>query len=105
MTRYEVIITPAAEADLVESFAYIHSRAPLNAARWLCDLYKAIDGLAEFHGHSRAPESDWLYRDLRHKIFKSHRIIFSIDDDAKRVYVHYVRHGARRAVGEPDTEE
>jgi plasmid stabilization system protein ParE len=103
--RYQVIITPAAEADVIESMQYIHARSPLNAARWLRMLYKAIGELGEFHGYGRAPESDWLDFELRQKVFKSHRIVYSVDEKKRIVHVHFVRHGARRGVGERDTEE
>ena len=103
--KYEVIITPAAEADVAEAFAYIRSRSPLNAEKWLRALYDVVDGLAEIRGYGRAPESDWLDFDLHQKVFKSHRIVYSIDHERRRVYVHYVRHGARRAVREPWAEQ
>jgi plasmid stabilization system protein ParE len=103
--KYPVIITPAAEADVVAAFAYIRARSPMNAARWLKSLYKAIDGLGEFHGYGRAPEGDWLDCELRQKVFKSHRIVYSVDDKKKIVHVHFVRHGARRAAGERSSGE
>lgn len=105
MNSYTVIITPAAEADVVESFAYIQERSPLNAERWLRQLYKAIHDLEGFAGHGRAREADFLDADLRQKIFKSHRIVYTVDKAAKIVTVHYVRHASRRAVGDiPDDE-
>jgi plasmid stabilization system protein ParE len=45
--KYRVIITPAAEEDVAESFAYIHARSPLNGARWLKSLYYAVFGQSE----------------------------------------------------------
>jgi len=97
---YEVLITPAAEAEVAETFEYIRIRSPMNARRWLQALYNAIEALAGFHGYGRAPESDWLDTDLRQKVFKSHRIIYSVDQRRRKITVHFVRHGARRRLGE-----
>lgn len=35
MNHAAVVITETAEAELVEAFAYIHARSPLNAERWM----------------------------------------------------------------------
>jgi plasmid stabilization system protein ParE len=101
--KFKVIVTPAAEADLAESFAYIHARSPHNAGRWLRALYREIRGLETVAGFGRAPESDYLGVELRQKVFKSHRIIYTLDEKKRLVHVHYVRHGARRPLGEPET--
>ena len=41
--KYTVLITPTAEEEIREAFAYIHCDAPLSAQRWLTRLYKKID--------------------------------------------------------------
>jgi plasmid stabilization system protein ParE len=105
LSKYTVIITPAAEADALEAFEYIHSRAPLNAARWLQGLYKVIGKLEDFAGHGGAPESEMLECDLRQVVFKSHRVLYTVDKAKAVVWVHYVRHGARRGIGEPEDTE
>jgi len=38
--KYQVIVTPDAQAGIRESFIYIHERSPLNAARWLETVLK-----------------------------------------------------------------
>ncbi len=43
--KYEVIISPHAEDSIISAFRYIHERSPVNAARWLKDLYSCIDSL------------------------------------------------------------
>jgi plasmid stabilization system protein ParE len=35
---YDVIVTPAAENDIAEGFAYIQARSPVNAERWVRGL-------------------------------------------------------------------
>jgi len=100
--KYTVVIAERAANDVAEGFAHIHARSPMNAERWIRAIYGEIDRLEEFCGYGRARESEFLGVELRQKVFKSHRIIFSIDRAKKRVVVQYVRHAARRAVGEPD---
>jgi plasmid stabilization system protein ParE len=43
--KYDVIVTPEAQAGIREAFLYIQERSPLNAARWLQGLYAEIDTL------------------------------------------------------------
>ena len=104
--RYQVIVTPEAQAGFRESFAYIHERSPLNAARWLQALYGEIDTLERFPERCAfAREREYLDEDLRQLVFKSHRIVFRVAKNEKRVYVLYVRHAGRRAAGEPAEDE
>ncbi len=104
--RYVVIVTPEAEANIAAAYEYIAERSPLNAARWLRDLYQQIDGLEEFpRRFGEAREQAHVFTEIRQAIFKSHRIIFTIDDASGTVYVVYVRHGKMRAIGEPDDSE
>lgn len=104
--KYTVEITPTAEAELWQAFEYIHRRAPLNAARWLKGIHKAIDSLELFPTRcGTAREAKYLHADLRQFIFKSHRIIFAIDEKTKIVRILYVRHGSMRAIGESDDED
>lgn len=107
--KYHVIVTPEAQAGIRESFAYIHERSPLNAARWLQALYAEIDILEKFPERCAvAREREYLDEDLRQLVFKSHRVVFTVQKKEKRVYVLYIRHAKRRAVGQPaedDTEE
>ena len=101
--RYTVEMTPNAEKELHNAFGYIHERAPGNAVRWLREIYKAIDSLEEFPNRCAiAPESQYLRDTLRHYIFKSHRIIFFVDEAASVVRILYIRHGSMRSVGQSD---
>jgi plasmid stabilization system protein ParE len=98
---YLVIVTPEAQTGIRESFAHIHERSPLNAARWLQALYDKIDTLETFPERCAfARERQYLDEDLRQLVFKSHRIVFAVKKSEKRVYVVHVRHAKRRAVGE-----
>ena len=106
--RYGVILTPEAETRIVAAFRYILERSPLKAEKWLRALYKKIDSLEQMP--ERCPlarENEYFEETLRHLIFKSHRIIFRIDETKRLVQVLYVRHAKQQAVGEapPDEEE
>lgn len=106
MTTFTVIVTPEAQACIRESFLYIHERSPLNAARWLRELYAKIDTLEHFPERCAfAREREFLEDDLRQLVFKSHRVVFFVDIKKRVVSVLSVRHGKRRAIGEPDGEE
>jgi plasmid stabilization system protein ParE len=106
--KYVVIVTPQAEANIGATYQYIAERSPANAATWLRDLYEQISRLEKFpRRFSRAREQDHVAEEIRQLIFKSHRIIFTIDDESAKVRVVFVRHAKMRAVGEtePDIQE
>ena len=106
LRKYHVIVTPEAQAGILEAFGYIHERAPLNAARWLQALYAEINTLERFPERcAKARECEYLDEDLRQLVFKSHRVVFAVRKEEKRVYVLHVRHAKRRAIGEPDEED
>ena len=105
MRKYQVVVTPEAQAGIRLAFDYIYERAPLNAARWLKGLYKQIDTLERFPERCVfARERKYLEVDLHQVVFKSHRIVFRIVERQNKVYVLYVRHAKRRAVGEKVAE-
>jgi plasmid stabilization system protein ParE len=51
-----------------------------------------------------ARENEYLEGRLRQLLFKSHRIIFRVEQAEKIVRVLYVRHGRQKTVGERDNE-
>jgi plasmid stabilization system protein ParE len=101
--KFDVIVTPEGQAGIPEAFLYIHERSPLNAIRWLQGLYGEIDTLERFPERcSYAREREYLGGDLRQLVYKSHRVVVSVDKPNSTVYVLSVRHGKRRAAGEPE---
>lgn len=74
----------------------------MNAERWIRAIYREIHELEVFPGYGRAREGNLLGVELRQKVFKSHRIIFSVDESDTTVTVHHVRHAARRSIGEAE---
>jgi plasmid stabilization system protein ParE len=101
--RYEVIVTPEAETGIFSAFEYVNERSPENAAKWLRGLYRAIDALETAPERcSVARENEYFEGTLRQLLFKSHRIVFRVEQAEKIVTVLYVLHGKQRTVGEPD---
>ena len=106
MTQYEVIVTPEAKENIIAAFDYISERSPLNASRWLSGLYRQINDLELMPSRfGRAREQDYFEEDVRQVVYKSYRIIYRIDEVELRVYVLYVRHAKRRAIGESYSDE
>lgn len=104
--KYAVLVTPAAQEEIQEAFAYIYRDAPQAAQRWLTRVYEKIDALEEFPARCPvAPDSEHVGEELRHLIFKPYRIIFRIEEVHGIVRILGVRHGARRRMGEPPAEE
>lgn len=101
MKKYEVVVTPEAEAGIISAFQYIDERAPINAERWLRKLYSEIATLEVFPRRCAiARESRYFEEELRQLVFKSHRIVFRVDEKQRKVWVVYVVHGRQRAKGE-----
>ena len=100
--RYTVQVAATAKADLAETFVYLGDVSPEVAERWLRDAEQAINALGTFAGYGPAREAAVLGRPLRQRVFQSYRIVFSVDEAEGRVDVIYVRHAARRTVGEDD---
>lgn len=99
--KYRVFITPEAEANIRAAFEYIRADSATNAARWLRDLHRQIDSLETFPKRcATAREAAYFHEDLRQLIFKSHCIIYMVDEKTKTVHVLFVRHASQRAVGE-----
>ena len=102
MKKYSVELTTTAERQLREASHYIYERSPLNAGRWLNGIRDAIRTLETLPTRCGiAPESKFVDAELRNLLFKSHRIIFEVDEPTHSVRILYVRHGNMRPAGEP----
>lgn len=105
MTRYRVVFAPEARQEAVAAAEYIASTAPMAAARWYEGLENAIFSLSTFPNRCPlAPETEFLGEKLRHYIYGSYRIIYRVEDSARIVRVLHIRHAARRAIGESESE-
>jgi plasmid stabilization system protein ParE len=104
--HYDVLFTPAARVQALAAAEYIARSSPRNAARWYEGLEKAILSLELFpHRCGAARENEFSGEDLRQFIYKSHGVIFRIEERPKTVHILHVRHAAQRAIGEPPGPE
>jgi len=106
VARYGVIVTPEAQHAIAEAYHFIRHRSPTKAAKWVRGLYARIDtleSLPERYGPSY--QQAYFEEELRQLVYKSHWIVFAIDEARKIVWVVYVRRAKRRPVGDPGSEE
>ncbi len=74
----------------------IDRQAPLNASRWLEQVWDAIDGLEEMpNRHNLAPENDYKPYEVRRALVGDYLVLFTIDNSAGKVWVIGFRHGSR----------
>ena len=102
---YLVDITEPALADAEEYVRFIRDvkKEPEAAERWFSGLVQAIYSLEELPERCPAvPEHEEFSFEIRHLIYFSHRIIFRVELETKRVVVYRVHHGSRQALGEGD---
>ena len=95
---YRVIITPPAQAQILEQGRYIavDRQAPLNAARWLERVFDAADTLAEFPSRcTLAPENAFRDYEIRRLLIGDYFLLFTIVEKDQTVWVIGFRHGSR----------
>ncbi len=92
---YTVIIEQPAIVEAEEAYLYIRKDKPMAADRWFNGLVEAINSLEEMPRRCPlAPENDFFDEEIRHLIYGSYRVLYTIDENS--VHVLHVRHGARR---------
>ncbi len=108
MTRHRVIVELSARQDIAQAHLWLAERSPDAAGRWFNSLYDTIGSLELFPERCPlAPESEFFNAAIR-EIFHGrrqhkYRILFTVSEG--EVHVLHVRHGARRALGEPESAE
>ncbi len=106
MKTYKIVFTFQAREEALAAAEYIAQTAPLTAARWYEGLEAVVRKLDSFPNRcALAPESEFLGEELRHSIYTSYRIIFRVEEATQTVRILHVRHGSRRAIGEPEPED
>lgn len=101
---YTVINSPGADLDIAAAYLHIRREAPLNAERWLRGMLKAVHSLEKLPRRcAHVPEQEEFAIELRQLLFKSHRIIFTIE--GRTVRILHVRHVARHSLGPRDLAE
>ncbi len=105
---FTVKITDSALSDAEEYVRFLQerTRAPETPERWFRRLVAAIYSLEEMPQRCPViPEAGEFNVELRHLVFRSHRIIFRIDAEASVVTVLRVYHGARRKLRPEEVRE
>ena len=100
-----VDITEPALADAEEYVRFIRDvrKEPEAAERWFRGLVQAIYSLEELPERCPLiPEHEEFSFEIRHLIYFSHRIIFRVELETKRVVIYRVYHGSREALAEGD---
>lgn len=98
---YKVIIEALAERDALEYATYIctERQNPVAASRWINELEKAINELAELPRRFRiVAEQATFPVEVRQFIYHSHRVIFHVNDATATVHVLRVYHSRREAL-------
>jgi len=103
---FKIRASPLALADIDESVEYYtREGSPRVAAKWLDGIVATVLSLQDMPKRcALAAESDDLEFEVRQILYKSHRVVFHVDDSEKGGTVHVLRvyHQARRALTEAD---
>ena len=90
MDSYKIIVTPDAYADLAELRYYIAYilMAPDAALRLIRLIRKEIASLKKLPARiAPVEEEPWHSRGIRFLIVKNFYVYYSIDEEAKRIYI------------------
>jgi hypothetical protein len=96
--KYAVEITDVAYEAIEAQARYlaIDCQSPLNASRWLEQVWDVIDGLEQMpNRHNPAPEDAFKSYEVRRALLGDYMILFTIDEDEGKVWVIGFRHGQR----------
>jgi plasmid stabilization system protein ParE len=102
---FRVEITEPALQDAEEYVRFIRNKKkePEAAERWFSGLVDAIYSLEELPDRCPViPEHDEFPFEIRHLLYFSHRIIFRIEGEARRVVIYRVYHGSRQRLSKGD---
>lgn len=98
MSEFSVEITDAALAAIADQARYIaiECQAPLNAQRWLERVWDAVDSLERSPGRGpKAQEDAYVRYEVRQLIVGNHLVLFTIDEEDRKVWIIGFRHGHR----------
>jgi plasmid stabilization system protein ParE len=95
-TRYRVIISPDAFADLERILDYVAQSSPANAVRLIDHLLAEAESLEQFPRRYSRANADPSYGELRSMPSPPFRIIYEVNDAQRTVRVLAVPHGAQQ---------
>lgn len=96
--KYRVETTDVARDLIREQARYIavDRQAPLNAARWLEQVWDAVDGLEQMPARCPLAEEDGTKPyEVRRALVGDYVLLFTIDERARTVWIIGFRHGGR----------
>ena len=96
---FEVVITDAALAEAEEYVVFIRTgrSEPLAAEKWWDGLLEAVFSLENMPERCAViPEREYFTQPVRHLVFFSHRIIFSVTENT--VTILRIYHASRRPI-------
>lgn len=102
---FQIDITEPALSDAEDHVRYIRdvARDPAGSERWFRGLVQAIYSLEEMPERCAViPEQKEFRLEMRQLIYHSHRIIFRVEPESKRVFIYRVYHGSRQRLAERD---
>jgi len=95
---YRVEMSPGAGQDLLAEARYIaESSKSLEVAQaWFDGMRQAVMALSDQpRSFALARENDVFDIEVRQRVYKSHRILFTVHDASQVVLVHRIWHAAR----------
>jgi len=96
--EYSVEVTDAAFVAIRRHARYIavEAASPQNARSWLEQVWEAVDSLERFPRRApRAAEDAFVDYEVRQLVVGSHILLFTIDDERRKVWIVGLRHGHR----------
>jgi plasmid stabilization system protein ParE len=97
--EFQVDITEPALIDAEDYVRFIRDvrKEPEAAERWFRGLVEAIHSLEELPERCPViPEQEEFAMEIRHLIYFSHRIVFRVEGERRRVVIYRVYHGSRK---------
>ena len=102
---YEVILLPRAGRDIEEfvDFIGLVKNEPQSAKRWFDELSGRIDSLSnQPERFALIPESSRFEFGVRQILHHSHRVLYAVDEERRRVVVLRIWHGNRKRLRPSD---
>ena len=96
MKQFQIELSKEAKANIREVFFFIHERSPQNGETWVRGLYQRINTLKSMPDRCGLIREHKAFEDeVRELLYRSHRVIFTIDVERLCVKILTVRHSSR----------
>lgn len=102
---YEIQFTASARRDLLDTCHYLEEAAPEYVRHWLEGIFRTANSLREMPlRHALIAESSRVGRPLRSLRYRSHRLVYEVDDVNELVTILRIYHSARAPLQVSDLE-